>query len=925
MPFQNGNFSYFISDVTGSWNDDRLKGSLSGYYLSMTDKGEITGSLIGTYREDSTWQGALLGEWKDTDSLTFATYIDTRVFNIISGTLHEGESDNTSTGEIYEYEYISEGTGYAFKETTDDTDESSFYFPFHRYITLNYGSNGRPPSITDRGVWPDDFKPEDVSNPPSGFSEPQESSSTSSILKEQGFLTGIMGGTESIWNASSSNPIRFELLGHLTKDEDVSSLFVSDIKSYNIDLDTFTTFDGGAYIGFLGGIADDIQGKIYALYIDPTGGAGYLKGDFRGSVYGGIEMWEASGNMYPVEKAQNVGILASALSDNTFKGSVLVDEAFGYFTDGVDIWGQVKGRGFGNTLSIVGQDWGVYHFVFGIDTSWLGPVHDFVLKTGGLGEFGSEKDLGFWIADINGNWSENKISGVLEGNFLTMRKWGSINGDLLGSYGSDNGNNIWQSVSLGYWEKGNSLYFASYTEADAYHFNGTALTMLEDTEIPGAIMGGLNSIWDATADNPAQTKFLGKVEYGSISKFVFRNRLDVTNNKSNFVSYNVNTESFITLDQSPGSYTGFLGGMIDLSLVDADNVKGLVTALYVDSNQAAGVLLGDFSGTVYPEIEMWKADGSVYPVQLNDNVGFSASALVDNVSFSEYDSPLDIDQSTGTFESGGSIQLLDDKTRNAHISNEDWSIWQDLIGGTFDGNTSDSWEAYAVAADYSWQAVLTGNKWSENIIKSEVAGSWVSWDQAITGVSGGKLVGTFDPSNPNWQAVAQGVGIETRRFLEMIEAGELEKLKNLNIPCYEVGRTDLTGSVYTDSVSLTVNIKHVIFLAPSTGGPAKIWASAPTTNDPQGGVSGTYRGGTPAPGFNVPLTGQNSQNCSFGPNSVNFTIQRWQSGKWGAVISGAGSIKDSNVNIKGAAAGTYAGGSSGGSFGGTASGIVQKQ
>jgi hypothetical protein len=119
---------------------------------------------------------------------------------------------------------------------------------------------------------------------------------------------------------------------------------------------------------------------------------------------------------------------------------------------------------------------------------------------------------------------------------------------------------------------------------------------------------------------------------------------------------------------------------------------------------------------------------------------------------------------------------------------------------------------------------------------------------------------------------------------------------------------------------MTVNINHVIFLAPSTGGPAKIWASAPTTNYSEGGVSGTYTG-TPAPGFNVPLTGQNSQNCSFGPNSVNFTIQRWQSGKWGAVISGAGVVNSANVNIKGAAAGTYAGNS----FGGTASGIVQKQ
>ncbi|RLB12021.1 MAG: hypothetical protein DRG39_02990, partial [Deltaproteobacteria bacterium] len=346
---------------------------------------------------------------------------------------------------------------------------------------------------------------------------------------------------------------------------------------------------------------------------------------------------------------------------------------------------------------------------------------------------------------------------------------------------------------------------------------------------------------------------------------------------------------------------------------------GLITAIYVDPSNGAGVLMGDFSGDVYKNIEMWEANGGVFPVNLNGNIGFSASELVDNITFDDQrESSLDTDLSVGSFTAGGTISALKDITRNAYIPGESWSIWQDMIGGRYDttnGPTSDTWEGYLFSADGNgdwdgrWEAVLVGNKWSENIIKADVAGAWVNWDQAITGVSGGRLVGTFDP-NQSWQALAQGVGMETNRFLQMVQNGETDKLQQLKIPCFEIGRTTLVGS---GGNITNVTMSDVIFFASQSGGVPRIWA----TN----AVSGQYSGN--------PLNSVASLNSQAGGtanfNNVQFKITNWNTvtSKWGATVSGSnGTVGPyNNINMKGAAAGGFGGGQ----FAGTASGIAQQQ
>ena len=922
ITFENNEVGYWISHImSGSWQNNKLYGTLTGSFLTMKYKGSINGELIGTYVEPKspgTWQAGSLGEWQKTNPLRFSSYIDTDLFTVIGQnndgsnvTLYEGNSDNPNTDETYEYEYISDGSGYAFKEKSDDTDEFTEYFPDHTYVTVRYQREGLPPEVVDRDDWPEEFSPSDVSQPPQGFEEPDETNGSSSIFQEVGTFEGIMGGTSDIWSANSSNPADLSFIGSVEKGEDYpdqTRMFFSFIKSYNPYQDNFTTIDGGSYAGYIGGNVDDVEGLIYAIYIDPNGNAGYLKGSFNGSLYPEIEMWEASGDIYPIEKVQNIEITPSELSDSLDEGFISADME-GSFTPGTSI----SGMGFGKTLSIMGQEWGILEIAFGINTSYGEYSDSFSANLGGLGEFdvALNRDLGFWLADISdGTWINNEIHGTLSGNFLTMKKWGTIEGELLGAYMN---RPWWQAVAIGSWEKTYDLLFASYTEAEFYQFDSQSRSLYASDEayIPGAIMGGLKSLWNgnATQDDPAEIKFIGQIEnIETTDQYIFRNTLDC------FKSYNSYTENFTTMDDhindaNNGAYYGFMGGI-------ADGIQGLINALYVDPNQGAGILMGNFNGSIYNNIEMWKADGSIYPVELNDDIGFSASNLMFNIYTEEYDAPLDPNQSIGTFDTGATIQAIDDKTRHAGINNEDWGIWQDMIGGTYDttnGSTSDNWQSYLFGADGVWEAVLTGNKWSENIIKADVAGAWVNWNQAITGIAAGKLVGTFDPNHFTWQSVAQGVSIETRAFMQMVENNETSKLQQLNIPCVEIGKTTLTGSIGTPGQAgyLSVNMNDVTFFAYSTGAPPKIWASAATNNNPNGGVSGNYIS-DPNIGTTVRLNGN-------GFNNVNFTVQKWQNNMWGAKIDGQGTVGGYNINMKGAAAGGYANGG----FRGTASGIAQ--
>lgn len=726
-------------------------------------------------------------------------------------------------------------------------------------------------------------------------------------FEEQEDVYALVGGVDSPWTGNTAIYAMGEYYAG-----GGPYIWNDDIYSYNINRDIHSTYDDGTFKGFVGGVwlpgyhqEGDIDGIMVAIYRAPGGNVGYMKGHMYGGYVSDIGMMYAKGSWEPCSMTSYPDI-----NPQDFYNSIVTDynmtaSVYGRFADGT---GAIDGINFFEaswTRFLNGENWGMFDLIIDGYDSYHNPDNEAVWSgdVGGTANFGTYQynngqyfsDFGYWIAHIpsEATWQDGKITASIEGRFLTYTKMGTITGDMLGYY-DDQGH--WAATALGVYEGSNTLaFFSGINDGDLFAMTSNAGTF--DAIMGGYLPeGGPSRLWNATEANPASLIFMGKLSINDAYKdksLLFGTQIN---------SYNPYDSTHTTPDG--GAYWGWIGGIID-------DVEGNLVALYIDPDRNAGILKGAFTGQDYREIRMWEADGSVFPVQLSQDVGFDASELTNNVLAEEYDSALNTDESVGTFDAGGSIQALVNKIRQASLSNQAWGIWQEMIGGTYSGDTSDIWESYLYARDDTWEAVLVGYKWSENIIRADVAGAWVSWDEAITGVSGGKLVGTFDPTNLKWQAIAQGVGIETTQFLQMINDGQLAKLQQLNIPCFEIGRTTLTGS----GGNLTrVTMQDVIFFASQSGGAPRIWA----TN----GVSGSYSG-NPS-GSIATLNSQAGGTANF--NNVQFKMTNWNTTNdvWAATVDGSNGTVGSytGVTMKGAAAGRIIDSSN---FSGTASGIAHQR
>jgi hypothetical protein len=249
---------------------------------------------------------------------------------------------------------------------------------------------------------------------------------------------------------------------------------------------------------------------------------------------------------------------------------------------------------------------------------------------------------------------------------------------------------------------------------------------------------------------------------------------------------------------------------------------------------------------------------------------------------------------------------------------QDWGAFRGEINGTSVGIIDNYWRISMQSKTpldsgfewHQWSEVL-GNQWSGGKMYGKTAGAWMDISAAVTGVTGGKIYGIYDPihSNKIWDMVFGGAWMDTQKFLEMAGkisgTADLAALDKLNIPRFEIGRTNLSGN----NGNLGVYMDNVIFFAHTSGQPPSIWA----TNS----VSGNYVT-NPTPGDQVLLNG-------VGFSNVGFKVERWDGGvggKWASTVSGSGGqVSGHTVNIQGGAAGVI---DSPGSYSGTGAGVARQ-
>jgi hypothetical protein len=414
---------------------------------------------------------------------------------------------------------------------------------------------------------------------------------------------------------------------------------------------------------------------------------------------------------------------------------------------------------------------------------------------------------------------------------------------------------------------------------------------------------GTTTLWTATQAMPAAARIAGVYSANSSLPHIWF--------ENNVYSHNPPGSENTTSDG--GAYRGFMGGRETNSAGNA-----MFTGLYIDPSGNIGFLRGNFTGTISGNALLM--NGGLYPIQMG----------TDTISPGDFYNSI----VTGFFAVSGAGSATASGIYNSMniTGHSDWGVSQMTLGGTYGDAMTNSWTLSlggSYGAGYIFDADLTGSQWSSDRVSATAAGYWADarMSAPATGIYIGETTGTFNPADHTWQAVTDGVWLETNRFLQMVgDPSGRSKLQQMNIPAFEVGRTNLSGSLIAGSDSsldyVSVMMDNVTFLAPSTGGKPGIWA----TNN----VTGQYDFSN---GHLTPVNIINTDNVIAISNgdgiSADFQFTQWNTSTntWTSSIrNGTGTLSGGSyngpVNFRGAGAGTLTGTNSG-SLSGTAAGIVK--
>jgi hypothetical protein len=150
---------------------------------------------------------------------------------------------------------------------------------------------------------------------------------STAMLSYQGSVNAILGGTASLWNATEPSPATIKMMGTNNIYGAKYSSFITGITSTNAFNSTATTYDGGSYAGYLGGILTDtaLESKLATLYIDPSGNAGFIKGALSGTNYTDISMFEMTGGAYAVKMASSTGLVPANLPSYLYEATATIE------------------------------------------------------------------------------------------------------------------------------------------------------------------------------------------------------------------------------------------------------------------------------------------------------------------------------------------------------------------------------------------------------------------------------------------------------------------------------------------------------------------------------------------------------------------------------------------------------------------------
>ncbi len=335
------------------------------------------------------------------------------------------------------------------------------YYPDGTYIKHSQTTRTR---VTSRGTWDLSYDVSSMATAPTGYTLSLAACMTGNTLELNGTSTGTISSSQLSWDSAFGVTIS----GNYSVTDTTSAANVVRAQVSG------TTTDGGAYSMLAGGVISSYTstagGLMYGIAIDPSNRGLVWAGNYSGSYDSSTSIWTGSGTVTPVVMNASPGIGASSLSSYLDYG--FIETNLGAYYGSAS--GEFGAKGWGQTLSILGQPWGIYYATLGIDSWYYNPSSATTFQAGlrGWGEFGSyqdtsgtwQKNIGFYIAGITGGTdtlvSSNggKVAGDVLGTYWTYTGMGSITGKLTGGYGTST--SAFYGTSAGYWQKTRDFSFA---------------------------------------------------------------------------------------------------------------------------------------------------------------------------------------------------------------------------------------------------------------------------------------------------------------------------------------------------------------------------------------------------------------------------------------------------------------------------------
>ena len=594
----------------------------------------------------------------------------------------------------------------------------------------------------------------------------------------------LIGGTQSLWYETDGAMIRltktgmpFSAIGTYDHDPDPfiantgNNIWytTSDLYSYNFNTGSDTTYDGGAYLGLMGGTETpssssipgnrSLAGRLIALYIDPAGNAGYLKGTLAGDAYPDIRMFGMDGLMAreQVKPASEVGINAADLTESLDWENIQASVAGNFKEDSVRIGSVTAENQYGDVLAIadwttnVAQKWGIYGLMlFGgyetetPKTAWEarmgGPAgfgaYTYPYTIAGTTETGLHDDLGYWLAEIqNGVWADGKISGMLDGRFVTHTKMGSVTGDLLGAYNTTD--NTWQAVSLGTWEGTPTDFGGEWYHSTLYNYFGfLEVNSYGDSGNEGAF--GFQKRPDGNYDFLAIGQYYddGKGEEGFGGPYIGSGSLWYGDRPPE----NRYMEAFtggIWKKANPGDPSG--------------TMTGNTAALYYTEDRKAGLIRGDLTGGFHEmgytssyldQIRgLWKAESGVNGLTTIDKTASLPADFDISTAYVDVDSLYanaagSFGGNVGTIRGwyyNGAAKFIAYSDTDGNIKSLPFGIYNLKLGGDFGDDVvsyNASYTGKPAGASVSWDARIGGagyfgyNTSDDGYWLANIAGQW---------------------------------------------------------------------------------------------------------------------------------------------------------------------------------------------------------